>query len=121
MQFIIANEKFCQERNFDILIYVFSAARNFDQRLARATWGNKTVLKDEVKLVFIIGRASRMHMQKRIEEESKKFHDLVQGDFKDSYDGLGNRSITTWNWILMYCKTAKVFMKADDDLALDIE
>ena len=122
VQFVIANGKVCQGRNFDILIYVFSAARNFDQRLAiRATWGNKTVLKDVVKLVYIIGRASTMRMQKRIEEESNKFHDIVQGDFEDSYYGLGNKSITSWNWICMYCHTAKVFMKADDDLALDIE
>ena len=122
MQFIITNEKFCQGTNFDILIYVFSAAANFPQRLAvRATWGNKTVLKDEVKLVYIIGRASSADIQKRIEEENKKFNDIVQGDFEDSYYGLGNKSITTWNWIRMYCHTAKVFMKADDDLAFDME
>ena len=122
MQFIITNERFCQGTNFDLLIYVFSAAANFPQRLAvRATWGNKTVLKDEVKLVFILGRASSTDIQKRIEEESKKFNDIVQGDFEDSYYGLGNKSITTWNWIRMYCHTAKVFMKADDDLAFDME
>ena len=122
MQFIITNERFCQGTYFDILIYVFSAAGNFDQRLAiRDTWGNKAVLKDEVKLVYVIGRPSSMDTQKLIEEESKKFNDIIQGDFEDSYYGLGNKSITTWNWIRMYCHTAKVFMKADDDLALDIE
>ena len=122
VSFIITNENFCQGTNFDILIYVFSAVGNFDQRLAiRATWGNKTLLKDEVKLVYIIGKASSTDIQKRIEEESKKFNDIVQGDIEDSYYGLGNKSITSWNWIRMYCHTAKVFMKADDDLALDIE
>ena len=119
---VITNEKFCQDRHFDILIYVFSAAGNFDERLAiRATWGNKTVLKDDVKHVYIIGRASSVEKQKLLEKESEKFNDIVQGDFEDSYVGLGNKSITTWNWIRMYCHTAKVFMKADDDLALDIE
>ena len=121
VSFIITNENFCHGPNFDILIYVFSGAANFAPRLAiRSTWGNKTVLKD-VKLVYIIGRASSMDTHKLIEEESKKFNDIVQGDFEDSYYRLGNKSITSLNWIRMYCKTAKVFMKADDDLALDIK
>ena len=95
---------------------------NFPQRSAiRATWGNSTVLKDQVKLVYIVGRASSMDTQKLIEEESKKFNDIIQGDIEDSYFGLGNKSIAALNWIRMFCKTPKVFMKTDDDLALDIE
>ena len=122
VQFIITNERFCQDRYFDILIYVFSTVGHFAQRLAiRATWGNSTVLKDDLKLVYVVGRASSMDMQKLIEAESKKFNDIIQGDIDDTYYGLVNKSITTWNWIRMYCKTAKVFMKTDDDVALDIE
>ena len=87
----------------------------------RATWGNSAVLKHQVKLIYVTGRASLIDTQKHIEEESNKFNDIIQGDFEDSYYGLGNKSITTWNWIRMYCHTAKVFMKTDDDLALDIQ
>ena len=77
-QFVITKEKFCQGRYFDILIYVFSAVGNFNQRLAiRATWGNSTVLKDDVKLVYVIGRASSIELQKPVQEESNKFNDII--------------------------------------------
>ena len=122
MQFTIANERFCQDQDIDILIYIFSAVKNIDQRVAiRASWGNSTLLKEKAKVVYIIGRTSDMDIKKHVEEESNKFKDIVQGDFIDSYYGLANKSITAVNWIHKYCNSVKVLIKADDDLALDIE
>ena len=121
MQFIMANEGFCQDRNFDILIYIFSAVKNIDQRSAiRASWGNSETLKAYAKVVYIIGRTSDMDTQKLVEKENNKFKDIVQGDFEDSYFNLPNKSVTALNWIRKYCNSVKVLIKADDDLAVDI-
>ena len=122
MKFTIANERFCQDRDFDILIYIFSAVKNIDQRVAiRAAWGNSSLLTEKVKVIYVIGRTSEKDMQKRVEEESNKFKDIVQGDFMDSYYGLANKSIAAVNWIRKYCNTVKVLIKTDDDLAVDME
>ena len=122
IKFTIANERFCQDRSFDILIYIFSAVKNIDQRLAiRASWGDSTVLKGVAKIIYIIGRTSDMDTQKLVEDESNRFKDIVQGDFEDSYFNLPNKSVTALNWIRKYCNSVKVLIKTDDDLALDIE
>ena len=119
MQFTIANERFCEDIDFDILIYIFSGVKNIDQRMAiRASWGNSTLLKAKVKVVYIVGRSLEKDTQRVVAQESK---DIVQGDFVDNYYGLANKSITAINWIHKYCKTAKVLMKTDDDLAVDMK
>jgi beta-1,3-galactosyltransferase 1 len=54
-------------------------------------------------------------LQYQIEEENKKFKDIVQGQFIDSYRNLTNKGVMGYKWISEHCMNAEIVLKVDDD------
>lgn len=67
-----------------------------------------------------MGKADNEHTQKRVEEESDRYGDIVIGDFPDNYENLTIKGIFGLKWLSMYCKNVKYAIKADDDAFLNI-
>ena len=116
----VINNKICDE-NTSVLIYVHSAITYFDKRLQmRKTWCNTSTLqKYGVKLAFFLGRGTAKEDQMAA-EESEKFHDIIQTDFKDSYANLTYKVVSALNWMNSSCRSVKWIIKADDDMFVDI-
>ncbi|KAH9366296.1 hypothetical protein HPB48_010289 [Haemaphysalis longicornis] len=103
-----------------VLIVVISSSINFAQRKAiRETWG-AAARRRGYRLVFLVGRPKLKPYQSNIVYEDAKHGDLIQADFTDSYRNLTLKSITMVRWSNEYCPGAKLVLKIDDDMLLNV-
>ena len=106
----------------DVLLWIHTAPNHFRQRLLiRNTWGNpKNFERHKATLVFFLGISTDNDTQAHIEYESETYHDIVQETFLDSYRNLTYKAIMGCKWTTLYCKSADIVVKADDDMVVDI-
>lgn len=114
----INNKNICNGvEKVSVIVMVHTAPRHFLTRLRmRATWLNSTYYSPEnVRVVFLLGSVFDPMLQYQIEEENKKFKDIVQGQFIDSYRNLTNKGVMGYKWISKNCMNAEIVLKVDDD------
>lgn len=119
---VINNKQVCKTDPVDILIYFQSRWDHFDRRsVLRETWAGSNTFKDiNIKTIFILGRPETKEDQLKINNENLLYHDVVQGDFIDSFGNLTMKSILALRWINEHCIKAKYILKADDDMFVNI-
>ena len=111
----------------DGILLILSSPDNFLQRQTiRETWADARVVKDfqrnpfyNVKHVFILGTPLYKSTQSRIEVEHRLNRDIVQQDFKDSYQNLTLKTLMGLDWAQSMCPTARYVIKVDDDVYLN--
>ena len=59
-------------------------------------------------------------VQRSLENESRRYCDLVQGDFVDSYHNLSYKGIMGNLWVAEFCAQADFVVKTDDDMFVDL-
>lgn len=102
-----------------LLVTVFSLPWRIGQRISiRETWG-KSVGKD-VKVVFIIGNVDSINVRMVLEEENKRYKDLVQGKFLDASLYNTYKYITAFKYAIYHCPRAKYILKVKDDVFVNI-
>ena len=69
----------------------------------RSTWGRPRIPKLETKLAFLLGSTQNKELQEEIERENSDYHDIVQGDFVDTYHNLSYKSIMGKLWVSEFC------------------
>ena len=89
------------------------------------------------KLVFLLGRIALIvlliminhqypgatpsqSLQENITKENEEHHDIVQGDFLDTYRNLSYKNIMGKLWVSQFCEQAKFVVKTDDDQYVDL-
>ena len=102
------------------LVYIVkSALENFERRkVIRRTWGYERRFSDvNIRTVFLLGRDPDYNVEKqlRIEEESKEFGDIVQGDFIDNYYNNTIKTMMGLRWAAEQCPTSRFYFFVDDD------
>jgi len=70
--------------------------------------------------LFFLGRPPNGTIQNAIEDESRKFGDIIQVDFEDSYYRLTYKSVSALAWISQYCRNAEFVVKTDDDVFVNV-
>ncbi|CAC5376853.1 unnamed protein product [Mytilus coruscus] len=112
----------CKGKNVFLLVFVHMAPGNFDGRsLIRSTFGS--VLKfhnKRIEHVFVLGTTGNATLQLEIEHESKRYMDIIQGNFIDSYRNLTYKLIFSLFWVNNFCNNAKFVIKMDDDIIINI-
>lgn len=107
-----------------LLIFVHSAPSHVELRDAiRRTWGaedNGALLSETVRLVFLLGVVNAAAEQAAIEDEARRYGDIVQGNFLDSYRNLTYKHVMGLKWVAHFCRGARFVLKSDDDTFLDI-
>ncbi|CAB3378104.1 Hypothetical predicted protein [Cloeon dipterum] len=102
------------------LVYIVkSSMDHFERREAiRQTWGFEGRFSDvPIKRVFVLGmRPNDPHLQARVAEESKKFGDIVQADFVDTYYNNTIKTMMGFKWARQFCPKAKFYFFSDDDM-----
>ncbi|CAH1966012.1 unnamed protein product [Acanthoscelides obtectus] len=103
--------------NLRLVFLVKSSPENFDQRIAiRSTWGFERRFSDvEIRTVFLLGQKNNMILQQSVDEESRRFSDIVQGNFTDSYYNNTFKTMMGLEWASKYCSKASFYMIVDDD------
>ncbi|XP_067943486.1 beta-1,3-galactosyltransferase 1-like [Watersipora subatra] len=120
-KYILNNEALCEKRP-DTLIWIHTAPSHIRHRMfLRDTWANPSHFrKRKVTLVFFLGLSLDDAIQDMIEYESETYHDIVQESFVDSYRNLTYKAMAGCRWMSTFCQTAKLVLKADDDMVVDV-
>ena len=67
-----------------------------------------------------LGVTTDAALQRRLEEESRRHGDLVQGDFLDTYHNLSYKATMGNLWVAEFCSQAQFVVKTDDDMYVDL-
>ncbi|TRY66094.1 hypothetical protein DNTS_035586 [Danionella cerebrum] len=112
---------------FLVLLIAVEPKRTDAREAIRKTWGNESVAGDLgfVRL-FLIGvnkdtQDKGSSLQKTIEDESRKHHDVIQQDYKDVYKNLTIKTLMGMYWITKFCPEATYVMKTDSDMFVNTE
>ncbi|KAK3104923.1 hypothetical protein FSP39_013263 [Pinctada imbricata] len=109
----------CQMMDIDILSLVKSKPDHFRLREAiRKTWG-KQASTGRNKLVFSLGKVESSSLQKQIDQESAKHRDILQGQFKDTYNNVTLKMMYGIYWIAKFCSNARFVSLIDDDVIVN--
>ncbi|XP_061190293.1 beta-1,3-galactosyltransferase 5-like [Saccostrea echinata] len=122
-RYIINNKNMCRNhKRISALVMVHTAIWHFGTREEmRATWLNITQYRPEVvRVIFLVGTTKRKKSQERLFEESEKYNDIIQGDFKDTYRNLTNKGVLGLKWVTENCMNAEIIMKIDDDSFINL-
>ncbi|XP_054285181.1 beta-1,3-galactosyltransferase brn [Macrosteles quadrilineatus] len=101
-----------------VVYLVKSALKHFNNRLAiRNSWGFEKRFSDvPIRTVFVLGADnSDEKLQAKINEESKKFGDIVQANFTDAYFNNTIKTMIAFKWAVTFCNNSKFYFFVDDD------
>jgi hypothetical protein len=108
----------CENSELSILIH--SAVYYFDRRqFARETWISEAT-KYNISVFFVVGEPKDKETQNKLELESFKYKDLIQFEFTESYYNVTLKHIALLRWAQRKCLNTKYFMKADDDIIVNV-
>lgn len=116
--FLINNRNMCRKyEKISALVMVHTSVGNFWRRKEmRRTWLNSSHYSPEnLQVIFLVGTTSNKTATKLLKSENKKYHDIIQGDFVDSYRNLTNKGVMGYRWITENCMNAEIVIKIDDD------
>lgn len=130
--FVLANEQQCK-KDIEMVIMVNSAHYHFGNRLAiRETWGaavtqgfwlsisgERIPLKLNASLVFLLGLSDNATASNMVHQENSKYHDIVQGNFLDTYQNMTLKSLMGLKWVVEHCACVKHILKSDDDMFIN--
>lgn len=110
----------------NLVCLVKSAVPNFEKRKAiRNTWGSENQIDDSVQIrtIFLLGSPTNetYHLQRHIEEENDRFHDILQGDFIDEYYNNTIKTLMALHWAITFCTNGEFYFFVDDDYLVSIE
>lgn len=109
-----------------LVLLITTEARKVEARNAiRQTWGNESVAPalGFIRL-FLLGKNEGelgILQQRMLEAESRRYHDIIQQDFMDSYKNLTIKTLMGMNWVAIHCPQAKYVMKTDSDMFVNTE
>ena len=126
-QFILNNVSICDFEPL-VIFLTLTAPEHVERRQAiRSTWGSvKTYRDTSLRLVFLVGQppvgtnVENNSFQENLKEESNRYHDIVQGNFIDSYVNLTYKTVFGLNWVKHHCPKSRFVYKIDDDTIVNV-
>ncbi|CAG9864525.1 unnamed protein product [Phyllotreta striolata] len=106
------------------LFIVTSYFGNVETRSAmRRAFSDDDLTQLQFKRVFLLGLAPADKYTKQIsvENESKRFGDIVQGNFIEAYRNLTYKHLMGLKWAADNCFNAEFVIKMDDDVVVNME
>lgn len=97
---------------------VHSSPKLFRRRAAcRDTWAHSD---PRTKTYFLMGKVQSLSLQEKINEEEAQFHDIIQGNFVDTYRNLTYKHTMALKWFTENCPDIKYLLKLDDDVFVNV-
>lgn len=101
----------------NILVLVKSFIGNSESRSAlRTIWAD--VKDSNMRRAFMLGY-NRAH-QLAVDNESRRYRDVIQEDFIDNYMNNTLKTIMAYNWAVRYCRRAHALLFLDDDYLVNM-
>ncbi|KAF2363718.1 Glycosyl transferase family 31 [Trinorchestia longiramus] len=120
LQFLVEERSYCaRQQGLLAIALVPSTTGDFALRQeTRQTWGSAQALGVPLGTVFLLGRHRDRHERDKIRQESRQYHDIVQGDYDDSQDS--TKALNGMLWLAMNCATVPFTIHATDRALLDV-
>ncbi|KAJ8927095.1 hypothetical protein NQ314_020367 [Rhamnusium bicolor] len=123
--YLLNNEKMCEkDSNILALFIVTSYFGNVETRSAmRRAFSREDLKQLSFRRIFLLGEAptDKYTSKKAVEDESKRFGDIVQGNFIEAYRNLTYKHMMGLKWAKENCYKAKFVIKMDDDIVVNVE
>ncbi|KAH9495337.1 Beta-1,3-galactosyltransferase 1 [Bulinus truncatus] len=113
----------CREQETEVLFVVPSAPDHFKlrSRKRRGSYGRFVNDKaNRVRLVFFLGRTDSAELQRTIDDESNRFHDIVQESYPDHYNNIRMKAVSMLRWASKFCVHADYVIRNDDDINVNV-
>lgn len=110
------------DKNVYAVVIVTSYFGDVETRSSmRRAFPNENLKQFNIRRVFLLGQApkDKYTKQEAIADENKRFRDIVQGNFQESYRNLTYKHIMGHRWVNDHCKNAKYVIKMDDDIVIN--
>ena len=110
------------EDPIDLLVLVTTIPKNIVGRHAlRNTWMRHSERNTgNVRHVFLFGGGWSAEEQAILYNESSKFDDILQENYKDSYYNLSLKAMSGFKWAHAYCNKAQFALRTADDNYINI-
>jgi len=107
----------CGDQDIELLVFVFSAPRNFEaRRIVRKTWATRIQKSAKVRVVYILGQSRDPDIDNKVRGEAEVEKDVLLESFADTYLNLTLKTTFLLKWTLHHCPQAKFIFKSDDDV-----
>ena len=106
----------------DLLILVTTTPLEYSAREAiRNTWASYSKENSaNVRHLFLFGGGWGKSKQNKINNESVRYGDILQDDYKDAYYNLSYKVISGYHWALKHCPRAQFVLRTSDDSYINI-
>ncbi|XP_056379639.1 beta-1,3-galactosyltransferase 2-like [Hyla sarda] len=124
-KYIINEPKKCQKNSpFLILLIAVQAWQSEARQAIRQTWGNEDFVPGiQIVRLFLLGKdaTSNIDVQQALVNESRKYHDIIQQEYLDTYNNLTLKTLMGLRWVATYCPQIPYVMKTDSDMFVNTE
>ncbi|XP_028833669.1 beta-1,3-galactosyltransferase 2-like [Denticeps clupeoides] len=124
--YVINEPDKCRDSSPFLVLLIAAEPEQADARHAiRQTWGNESVA-DGMGFVrlFLLGVRkgnNGAQLQRRINVESQKYHDIIQQEYLDTYYNLTIKTLMGMYWVATHCPRVMYVMKTDSDMFVNTE
>lgn len=124
--FHLQNPGLCfDDHALDFLVLINTEPNHFLRRkVIRITWGDVNLpgyqKYGNFRILFLVGKSPSKKIQKAVEKEAVKHGDILQGRFSEAPNNLPQKSLLGLRWIAEYCLKAKMIMRIEDTVILNM-
>lgn len=113
-QYIHNQPGICKERSpFLVFMVPVSPAEAEAREAVRKTWGASHLNIITLFYVGLLERQEMVKVQEQLDKESRIHADIIQMNFRDSYQNLTIKTMMMMNWLATFCPEASYAMKVD--------
>lgn len=116
-KFLIDEPHFCAKDLLVLNMMPVSVGDAEARARIRRMWGSREVVAStKLRPLFLVGESSDAEQQRRLQEESDEYHDVIQVGFVDSYLNLTLKTLSALHWKHTRCRQVPWLLKSDADV-----
>ncbi|XP_069979337.1 beta-1,3-galactosyltransferase 2 [Penaeus vannamei] len=116
-KFLIDEPHFCAKDLLVLNMMPVSVGDVESRARVRRMWGSREVVAStKLRPLFLVGESSDAEQQRRLQEESDEYHDVIQVGFVDSYLNLTLKTLSALHWKHTRCRHVPWLLKSDADV-----
>lgn len=115
--FLVNEEKTCKDPPLALALVVTAPSNAKKRHFIRNTWGHPALVEvTGIRPLFVVGQTVDPAAQATLSQETSQYHDVIQANFRDSYQNLTYKTTALLTWASTYCSSTPIVLKIDDDV-----
>ncbi|XP_042877902.1 beta-1,3-galactosyltransferase 1-like [Penaeus japonicus] len=117
VKFLVNEERACHDPPLALALVVTAPSNVKKRHFIRNTWGHPALVEvTGIRPLFVVGLTADTAAQAALSQETMQHHDILQANFRDSYQNLTYKTTALLTWAATYCPSAPILIKIDDDV-----